>query len=186
VRAVSLASKPRKRVTEAVASRMTRLIGALMRKNVDLFEGRNEVYGDSFVHFGPVMKALFPNGIEVRTVDDWNRVGVLVQMISKLTRYSASPGHVDSLRDLSVYAAILAGIEGQITLDGGELSPLKRPAKMEAIEVQSTRCEVHECQLLSVDYEIHSQTVVYQCDLGHNWEKPLADVQVHFKEEEPS
>jgi hypothetical protein len=45
------------------------------------------------------------------TVDGFNRLGVFVQCLSKLTRYAENMntgGHYDSALDLSVYAAMLA------------------------------------------------------------------------------
>jgi len=57
------------------------------------------------------MKALFPDGLpDMATVNDWNRLGVFIMMMSKITRYASNigkGGHRDSALDLSVYAAML-------------------------------------------------------------------------------
>lgn len=81
-----------------------------LRKAAKTFEQRNAVYGDSYKSFGKVMMALFPNGLELDTVDEWNRAGVLFMMVSKLMRYAVQfehGGHQDSAHDLCVYSAML-------------------------------------------------------------------------------
>lgn len=74
------------------------------------FKQRNELYGDNYLDFGPIMKAMFPKGIPVHSAEDWNRIGIFVQCVSKLTRYAQNltdGGHLDSAHDLMVYAAML-------------------------------------------------------------------------------
>jgi hypothetical protein len=82
----------------------------LLRAAAETYEQRNALYGDSYKNFGKVMDALFPNGLELSTVDDWNRMGVFNMIVSKVTRYAANlstGGHSDSAHDLSVYASML-------------------------------------------------------------------------------
>lgn len=92
----------------------------------NIYEERNKLYGDNYKRFGQVMMHLFPSGVSLRTIEDHNRFGVFVQMVSKLTRYAeqfAKGGHSDSLDDLSVYSMMLRELddeEGQPELD---LSP---------------------------------------------------------------
>ena len=79
------------------------------------FQARNAVYGGSFLTFGGVMAALFPDGLKIEAGDrdSFNRLGVFVQIISKCCRYAAkfgSGGHQDSAHDLMVYAAILESL----------------------------------------------------------------------------
>jgi hypothetical protein len=91
-----------------------------LRKLAELYEGRNKLYSDNYMRFGKVMLAHFPDGLTIRTADDWNRLGVLVQVIAKFTRYVArfeSGGHADSLDDTSVYAQMLKEIDEQIEQD---------------------------------------------------------------------
>lgn len=74
------------------------------------FEQRNKLYGDNYKRFGCVMGALFPNGIELISNDDWNRFGVFFHMVGKVTRYAVNlkdGGHKDSAHDMIVYAAML-------------------------------------------------------------------------------
>lgn len=73
------------------------------------YRERNALYGDNYLKFGRIMKEMFSD-TEI-TVDGFNRLGVFVQCLSKLTRYAENMdkgGHYDSALDLSVYAAMLA------------------------------------------------------------------------------
>lgn len=82
----------------------------ILRECASTYEERNRLYGDNYKKFGPVMEAIFPKGVYLRTAEDHVRFGVFVQCVSKLTRYSESMergGHADSAHDLSVYAAML-------------------------------------------------------------------------------
>jgi hypothetical protein len=82
----------------------------ILRSAAATFEQRNKLYGDSYLVYGEVMEALFPEGVTLATIDDWNRFGILSMIVSKLTRYSANMkdgGHKDSAHDMAVYAAML-------------------------------------------------------------------------------
>ena len=77
---------------------------------LEIMRVKRKQYGDNFKQFGKVAQALFPNGIKLHTEADWNRFGIVVQMLSKLTRYSENfknGGHEDSLNDLGNYTTIL-------------------------------------------------------------------------------
>ena len=79
-----------------------------------LFAQRNATYGADYKLFGPRMRALFPNGLELSTEDDFQRFGMLVFIVSKLGRYCnsfESGGHADSLDDLAVYSAMLSTVD---------------------------------------------------------------------------
>lgn len=76
------------------------------------FRERNAVYGDNYLSFGAVMVGLFPDGLKVEAGDleSFQRLGILVQCVGKLGRYSNTlprGGHQDSAHDLMVYAAML-------------------------------------------------------------------------------
>jgi len=80
------------------------------------YDERNRVYGDNYKHFGHVMHGMFPNGLTVADADAWNRLGVFVQLVSKMTRYSCSlvdGGHQDSAHDAIVYSAMLEELTEQ-------------------------------------------------------------------------
>ena len=85
-----------------------------LRELAKLFEDRHQLYGDNYMMFGDVMAALFPTGIEADTEHDWNRLGLLTEMVYKFTRYVAMfhrGGHPDSLDDLAVYTVMLREID---------------------------------------------------------------------------
>lgn len=100
---------------------MTKENAAMRRINVpdelvaaaDLFRQRQHVYGKNYKDFGPVAQAMLAN-IKLESAEDFARLGVLVQIISKLTRYCVNfnkGGHDDSLMDLSVYAQMLRELD---------------------------------------------------------------------------
>ena len=85
-------------------------VPALLRAASKTFEERSALYGANYKHFGHVMQAAFPDGLTVEDADSWNRLGLLVQIVSKTTRYAANferGGHQDSAHDLGVYAIML-------------------------------------------------------------------------------
>lgn len=75
----------------------------------ELFESRNEDYGNTWVMTGEVMKALFPDGINLQTEHDFSKFNTIQLMALKLMRICAhfDSGHIDSLKDLQVYTAML-------------------------------------------------------------------------------
>lgn len=75
-----------------------------------VYRQRNKLYGDNYRKFGLVMLAIYPDGLTLKTVEDFNRLGVFVQCLAKLSRYAEtlpSGGHADSALDLATYAAML-------------------------------------------------------------------------------
>tara|TARA_R110000796_G_scaffold23332_7_gene66925 strand:- start:975 stop:1169 length:195 start_codon:yes stop_codon:yes gene_type:complete len=62
------------------------------------------------------MTSLFPEGINLNTVDAINRFGLLSMIISKLTRYCNQwdEPHKDSIHDLGVYSFMLEGVDDSI------------------------------------------------------------------------
>lgn len=89
----------------------------LLRAGAATYEGRNKVYGDNYKHFGEMMAALFPDGLVLKDVPDWNRFGVYVMLAAKLSRYAASfasGGHLDSAHDSMVYSAMLEELTREI------------------------------------------------------------------------
>lgn len=86
----------------------------ILKECSGLFKQRHKLYGDNYKRHGEVMKALFPNGIALKTIEDHNRFGILTQMVAKMTRYGeqfSKGGHLDSIIDLCTYSAILAELE---------------------------------------------------------------------------
>jgi len=86
----------------------------LLEKAAELFKERDQAYGSSYKQFGKIVLAFFPDGITLKTEDDFTRWGLLNMIFSKINRYCNNfqgSGHPDSLADLSVYSAMLAEID---------------------------------------------------------------------------
>jgi hypothetical protein len=82
----------------------------LLRAAAATYEERNKLYGDNYKRFGQVMLMMLPEGIKTETADDWNRLGIFVQVVSKVMRYAQNineGGHKDSAHDTTVYASML-------------------------------------------------------------------------------
>ena len=79
------------------------------------YRERNALYKDNYKRFGALMVSLFPEGLTVRTPDEWNRICIYMMITSKLTRYAANfekGGHQDSIHDAGVYSAMLEELTG--------------------------------------------------------------------------
>ena len=85
----------------------------ILEEAAALFKNRNEDYGNSYKTFGDFVFELFPYGLTLRTPQDFARWGVFNMILSKIHRYSYNIkyGHSDSLKDLSVYAAMLLELD---------------------------------------------------------------------------
>ena len=111
---------------------------------------RNKTYGDNYKKFGHVMQALFPNGVTINSAEQWNRFGILVQKVGKLSRYVTNPyvGHQDSVHDDICYSAMLeeldAAAAGLNTTSPVELvtSSTHAKPKAEAVATPSRQNEV--------------------------------------------
>lgn len=96
----------------------------------DVYRQKRVVYGDNYRLIGKVMNNLFPEGITVKSVDDWNRLHLLFLSVVKITRYTNNfqkGGHDDSLLDSIVYQSMLQEIDRECldkevkgVLEGGE------------------------------------------------------------------
>jgi hypothetical protein len=78
---------------------------------------RNKVYGNNYLNVGNAMAAMFPNGVTLKTPDDWNRMHIFFLGIVKQTRYCNNwnkGGHADSMHDNTVYSAMLESIDEDI------------------------------------------------------------------------
>lgn len=89
----------------------------ILREAAQTYEERNAVYGDNYLRVGQVMQAHFPDGLHVITADDWNRLHIFLLAVVKQTRYITNwskGGHADSVRDATVYSAMLEEIDTEI------------------------------------------------------------------------
>jgi len=77
----------------------------------ETFRERNKVYGDNYKSVGAVMVALFPDGVNLSTKEQFNTWHLFELMIVKLTRF-ANTGmtHKDSIHDAAVYAAMVESL----------------------------------------------------------------------------
>jgi hypothetical protein len=96
---------------------MSKTVPDLLREAAEVYESRNKEYGNCYKNFGEWTSKLFQKGIEVKTVDDFNRLGILIIMLSKISRYAENfknGGHDDSLCDLSVYTNMLRELDADV------------------------------------------------------------------------
>lgn len=87
-----------------------------LRRAAEIYEGRNEVYGNSYKRHGDIMAVLFPDGATLKSPSDFNRFAILIMIAAKLDRYAVNwekGGHADSLDDISVYAQMLNELDGE-------------------------------------------------------------------------
>lgn len=90
-------------------------VAEMLEKLGALYRERNALYGDNYKRAGRRMLAYFPDGITLRTEEDFNRFHMFVQLDGKLSRYAEAvlrgEGHADSLDDLSVYAQMTQEVD---------------------------------------------------------------------------
>lgn len=87
-----------------------------LEEALNTFKERNKQYGDNYLTHGQVMTALFPKGIQLQTVEDWNRFGIVNMIVAKLTRYAqnwpnVSESTIDSVHDTGVYSFMLEALD---------------------------------------------------------------------------
>jgi hypothetical protein len=80
----------------------------ILEQAADTYRERNAEYGENYRVFGRVMDALFPDGLTIKGVDEWNRFHLWLLSVVKLTRYVQNweAGHEDSILDEIVYLAM--------------------------------------------------------------------------------
>jgi len=82
-----------------------------------LYQKKNDEYGDTYHRFGPVMDAMFPDGLTLDNPEDFGRITLLEQIMGKLVRYASnfeSGGHADSLDDIAVYSQMLQELDSEL------------------------------------------------------------------------
>jgi hypothetical protein len=94
-----------------------------LSKALETYRTRNRVYGNNYKRFGAIMQALYPNGVTINNIHQWNRFGIIIQKISKLSRYVTDPlsGHIDSIHDDAVYSFMLQELDSEAA--GLDVSP---------------------------------------------------------------
>lgn len=76
-------------------------------------------YGDSYLKVGKVMEILFPDGVTLKTKEDFTRFHLLEWLVGKICRYvyfweDVKYADSDSIFDASVYAAMIASFDQEI------------------------------------------------------------------------
>ena len=83
----------------------------ILKEASKTFLDRNKVYGDNYKSVGRVMKALFPNGVNLKTEEDFNTWHLFELVIVKITRFANSNlKHKDSIHDTAVYSAMIESL----------------------------------------------------------------------------
>lgn len=99
-----------------------------------IYEDRSRLYGDNYKKFGSIMMGIVGK-ISIESSDDWTRIGLLVQIVGKITRYGnqfSAGGHPDSLDDCAVYAQMLQEIDKEqfISLNSAKFNSPTENKKM--------------------------------------------------------
>lgn len=86
-----------------------------LRTAIQTAKQRGAVYGhDGSEVTGRAIAMLFPDGITLKTADDFARFLIFSMMMAKTGRYAknfAKGGHMDSVHDTGVYAFILEDLD---------------------------------------------------------------------------
>jgi hypothetical protein len=92
----------------------------MLAEAAELYKTKNALYGNSYKKTGMLLKILFPEGIELKTIDDFNRFSIFTLILGKITRYNNHWNDTDvedTLTDLSVYAMMLNELDGGMNND---------------------------------------------------------------------
>jgi hypothetical protein len=86
---------------------------AILERAAALFKERIPVYGNNAPKVGNALLALFPDGVTLRTAEDFTRMYLFMMLVVKAGRYANNfhKGHADSLMDMTVFAAMLLSID---------------------------------------------------------------------------
>lgn len=88
-----------------------------LSEGAETFKARNKIYGNNYLNVGNAMVGFFPDGVTLKTADDWNRMQIFLLGVVKQTRYCNSwpaGGHPDSSHDNTVYSSMLESIDEEI------------------------------------------------------------------------
>lgn len=97
-------------------SKKPRTAADILAESAATYRERNKVYKDNFHRIGHVMAAMFPEGLTIKTPQDWTRLYFFFLMVVKQTRYVtnwSTGGHKDSAHDAQVYGAMLEAYDEQ-------------------------------------------------------------------------
>lgn len=89
-------------------------VSDILLRAAKTFAEKRPVYGDNWKKVGAALAGMFPDGLTVRTSEDWQRLYLLILIVMKLSRYSnnfLSGGHPDSAHDMMVYSAMIEALD---------------------------------------------------------------------------
>ena len=84
--------------------------GEILSAAAVTFEARKGTYKDNFIRLGASLAQLFPDGLTLKTPEDFVRFHLFALQQTKMSRYATNfeqGGHQDSIHDSIVYAALL-------------------------------------------------------------------------------
>lgn len=83
----------------------------ILAEMAETFRERQKVYGSNYRKVGPVMTALHPDGVILKTEKDHEFFHLYSLLIVKLTRFATSDlSHKDSIHDMCVYGSMLESL----------------------------------------------------------------------------
>lgn len=87
----------------------------LLQSAAKTFEERDKTYGSAYKRQGKILTAYFPDGITLKTEDEFCKFALFSMILGKANRWSTAFSNdnqqQDSLHDLAVYAVMLQEIE---------------------------------------------------------------------------
>lgn len=93
----------------------------ILNQGAETFFERQKTYKSNWRMVGPAFKALFPEGLTLKTEEDFNRFQFFMLMMVKISRYASNVdkgGHSDSLIDLATYTAMLESYDQEMKEKG--------------------------------------------------------------------
>lgn len=91
---------------------------SIMMEMIDTCKEREKIYGRAgFKKHGEVLKVFFPDGLNLETAEDFCRFIMVNNCLTKFCRYMENfknGGHLDSIHDLAVYAALLESYDREM------------------------------------------------------------------------
>jgi hypothetical protein len=79
----------------------------LFEEMAEHFNMKSKMYGTNYGTAAKVMTILFPDGITLKTEEDFIKFDFMHWSICKLTRFAPNLDHEDSIHDLAVYSTMM-------------------------------------------------------------------------------
>lgn len=89
----------------------------ILEEALEVMSQRESQYSSNYLNAGVIRKAFFPDGVELKTEEDFLRFAMISHVIGKISRYCINfnnGGHGDSLVDGINYSAMLKSIDDMI------------------------------------------------------------------------